>query len=280
MIYLCEVIETTGLQVNREIASEILNLLRNRRCMPTANLVEELNASWSEVVGTLIMLEQQGVIFRAEQLDPTKPIASTRWCLNENLVSTVQVTQAPAGVTIPPQEPLGYVVGYVVTPPIIVDLGLQKGGGISLPGLMGLLDFLKIFLCGANDSIKIMMPYIGPLLTITFQQCAEKISSLKSIKILTEETRDNHRELDPLQTHLNNLEVRYATQRSKHKVKVRGVHAKLIIVDDSVALVGTFNLTETHVTTNYDVGVVIKGPIVRYLSSLFDNLWGRTRGEK
>jgi phosphatidylserine/phosphatidylglycerophosphate/cardiolipin synthase-like enzyme len=46
-----------------------------------------------------------------------------------------------------------------------------------------------------------------------------------------------------------------------------------VVIDDELAIVGTFNLTKYHLFVNYDIGLVVRGPIVKYLSEIFDYLW-------
>jgi len=72
------------------------------------------------------------------------------------------------------------------------------------------------------------------------------------------------------------LQVVYATDYSRaadKPIKVRGIHAKFVVIDDELAIVGTFNLTKYHLFVNYDIGLVVKGPIVKYLSEIYNYLW-------
>jgi len=61
---------------------------------------------------------------------------------------------------------------------------------------------------------------------------------------------------------------------SGRRVKVRGVHAKIAVGDERLALVGTFNFSRHHYTVNFDVGFLIEHPrVISFLSSLFEKMW-------
>lgn len=67
---------------------------------------------------------------------------------------------------------------------------------------------------------------------------------------------------------------------SQNKVKAkkflshRTLHTKLMIIDDTIAILGSHNYTEAAFTTNYEVSIGIQEKrIVKRLKFYFENLW-------
>jgi len=235
----------------------VLECIRRRGSAPTLEVVKETGLSWTEVVDALASLEKGGSVIRSGFLDPTKPLSTTVWVASP----IAGAPQAPEG------EGVGSVVGIVLNPPLIRDL---RG---RLPAAsMGLMDSLDYVVQEASECLRIMMPYIGDLMSVLFTQHINSVSKLRSIYVITEDTSGNRTALEPLKTYLPNLQALYATKKVEG-VKVAGAHAKLVIADEKVALVGTFNLTQAHLLVNYDVGLLVKGKIVKYLREIYDAVW-------
>jgi phosphatidylserine/phosphatidylglycerophosphate/cardiolipin synthase-like enzyme len=53
---------------------------------------------------------------------------------------------------------------------------------------------------------------------------------------------------------------------------VKELHAKVIIIDRSVALIGSANLSQRGMNQNYELGTIIKGEEVSVISKCFDSL--------
>jgi len=207
---------------------------------------------WQVLVEGLRELEERGIARRVGRpLDPTKPFATTKWCL----------TEGPGT-----EEPLGVAIALIANPPVVDAVGEVP------PGVIGLIDSLNTVVCSSERSLRIMMPYLGELLPVAFMQCAARLRTLRLLRVLTEDIDSNRRALERLRRFVPNLEVKYAT-RISNRVKVKGVHAKVIITDEMQALVGTFNLTQAHLLVNYDVGLLVRGRIVAVLTGIFDKLW-------
>jgi phosphatidylserine/phosphatidylglycerophosphate/cardiolipin synthase-like enzyme len=164
---------------------------------------------------------------------------------------------------------LGEVVDLILSTQLYKDLG----GWLTGKDFPGLIDALKAYICGAKREIKIAMPYIGDFLGLLLQECADKLRNVK-IRVMTES--ESAGDVEPLKGYLPMLQAIYATDYSRaadKPIKVRGIHAKFVVIDDELAIVGTFNLTKYHLFVNYDIGLVVRGPIVKYLSEIFDYLW-------
>jgi phosphatidylserine/phosphatidylglycerophosphate/cardiolipin synthase-like enzyme len=244
-------------------------LKRAGGCAYPFELANELKADPNMVVLALLRLARQGLVYRDEAatIDYTKPLLTSRWCIASKL------GQAP---TQP--EVLGEVISLILNPPLYKVLN----GWLASKSFPGLIDALRAYICGAKREVKIAMPYVGDFLGILMQECADRLRSI-NLKLITES--DSAGDVEPLKGYLPTLQVTYATDYSRavgRPVKVRGVHAKFVIIDDELAIVGTFNLTKYHLFVNYDIGLVVRGPIVKYLSEIFDYLWNylaKNKGE-
>jgi phosphatidylserine/phosphatidylglycerophosphate/cardiolipin synthase-like enzyme len=55
------------------------------------------------------------------------------------------------------------------------------------------------------------------------------------------------------------------------------MHAKVIVIDDRLAFVGSENLSTTSLDQNREVGVLLRGPAVQELVGTFNGDWSRDR---
>lgn len=239
----------------------ILRVLREKGgCAYALEVKEGAGISWRDFVEEITALESQGLIKKRDPpADLTKPIATTKWCVSEQ-----------AGASVESME-LGTVVSLILNPPVLRILRIPPQGSI------GLVDSLQGFVCSASKSLRIMMPYLGDFVSLLFLSCADKLKGLNYMRIITEHIQKNYALLERLKRFFPNLEVAYATKEAGG-VKLEGAHAKLIIIDEDYALIGTFNLTDAHLLINYDVGVIVKGEVVRILADVFDKLWDAVQG--
>lgn len=241
-------------------------------CAYPFELANELRADPNMVVLALLQLARQSLVYRDETttIDYTKPLLTSKWC----------ITNRPGQVPTQPEAPkmLGEVVDLVLSTRLYKDLG----GWLTGKDFPGLIDALKAYICGARREIKIAMPYIGDFLGLLLQECADKLHNVK-IRVMTES--ESAGDVEPLKVYLPMLQVVYATDYSRaadKPIKVRGIHAKFVVIDDELAIVGTFNLTKYHLFVNYDIGLVVKGLIVKYLSEIYNYLWdylAKNKGE-
>lgn len=246
--------------MRRLAAEKVVKYLKERGSACTLELVSETGLSWIEAVSTLSRLEREGLIRRVEVLDPTKPLATSVWKVQERKGGE----QAKA-------EGLGMVVSLILNPPLVRDLKSAP------PASMGLLDSLSYIVNSASSELRVAMPYVGGLMTTLFTQHLQELKKLRTLKVITENTQENRRSLEPLAFFLPNLQVRYATRRV-NGIKVAGAHLKVIIADRELAIVGTFNLTQAHLLVNYDIGLLVRGNVVAHLCSIFDAIWDAISG--
>jgi len=246
-----------------EVSSIIEALRRVSGCAYPFELASELRADQNVIVLALLQLAKQGLVYRDDSttIDYTKPLLTSKWC----------ITSKPAQAPTQPEAPkmLGEVVDLILSTRLYKDLG----GWLTGKDFPGLIDALKAYICGARREIKIAMPYIGDFLGLLLQECADKLRNVK-IRVMTES--ESAGDVEPLKAYLPMLQAVYATDYSRaadKPIKVRGIHAKFVVIDDEFAIVGTFNLTKYHLFVNYDIGLVVKGPIVKYLSEIYNYLW-------
>jgi cardiolipin synthase/putative cardiolipin synthase len=133
----------------------------------------------------------------------------------------------------------------------------------------------------ADSSIRIANPYFDPSL--------ELVSDLASLprrgvetRLLTREsaeeegnTRTTLNKMWDLidEEHRDNFEVRdlYRWDETQGS-QAFATHAKIVIVDEKVCYVGSANLTDTSLSTNFEFGVVVEGEIVEDAATVFDEV--------
>ncbi|MGC9014293.1 MAG: phospholipase D family protein [Thermoproteota archaeon] len=248
------------------LAQEVIDAMKQRGgCAYIQELAEALKEDEFEVFKVLVSLEAEGAVLRdsSSPIDYTKPITTTKWCLKKEVTELLSTSASY-------ELSFGSVVGVVANPPLLKD----APNALKNAPVVGLLDCIRQVLCSAHHQIDIMVPYIGDMLNVLCAECFSNLSRLRGIRIITERTNENVRLLESLKKFLPSLKVAYATQFSEN-VKISGVHTKVIIVDEETAIVGTFNLTNAHLFVNYDIGLVVKGPIVGCLVSMFNEVWDK-----
>lgn len=251
------------LDISADILDKITALLKERGCLSAEIIREKLGYSWRDVINALMDGERRNLFERREPLDITKPVETALWCLKAEEHEKDVETQQQCG--------WGYIESLILTPPLIYDLRRLP------PGYIGLMDFLKNYFCGAKKELRIMVPYLERLLEYAFSNCLREVSDLK-IRIITEEEENNLRTIELAKKFLKQLEVRFVTKVINGR-KYKGTHAKLFIIDNEVAVIGTFNITRAHLLVDYDLGVAIRGPLVNYLIDIFDQIWNITDNE-
>ncbi|MEM2483034.1 MAG: phospholipase D-like domain-containing protein [Candidatus Nezhaarchaeales archaeon] len=241
----------------------ILRVLKEKGgCAYALEVKEATGIPWRDLVEEITALESQNLIKKqGPPVDLTKPIATTKWCISEKTEESLESIE------------MGTVVSLILNPPVLRILRIPPQGSI------GLVDSLQGFVCSASKNLRIMMPYLGDFVSLLFLNCADRLKGLSCMRIITERIQNNYVLLERLKRFFPNLEVAYATKEAGG-VKVEGAHAKLIIIDEDYALIGTFNLTEAHLLVNYDVGVMVKGKVVKILADVFDKLWDAVQGNE
>jgi cardiolipin synthase A/B len=64
--------------------------------------------------------------------------------------------------------------------------------------------------------------------------------------------------------------------RAEHRPPGAALHAKIIVIDEEVALVGSANFTGRAMATNLECGILVRGgPQPRAIRAHIDDLWAR-----
>ena len=135
----------------------------------------------------------------------------------------------------------------------------------------------------AQDSVRIAAPYLDP-----DEKLIEDIASLPdrgvTVHLLTRESTGE--EVDPgqrksLERLANQVSPSawdcfitrdlYSTDSSGRQE--RAVHAKAIIIDETQAYIGSANFTQTGLSSNFELGVLLNGALVEDCVAVFDEMF-------
>ena len=248
---------------------DIIKLLAlERRPLTTEYICSRLGISKSLASAVLYNLLKKGAVRRVygDSYDPTKPFDTATWVLKE--------TQIPEETFEKEEELMLGSTKLVLSVPL--SMLNSRAKFLNKFDALDLHDAYSHIIEMAEQELKIMCPIID---AYALYPLVAKILISKDLKIriLTEigKSRDIIYLLESLKA--RNIEIRNVERIVKYRGyerKAFGVHAKLIIADSKVALLGSFNLSRHHYLVNFDIGfLVYDSVIVNKLSSIFDELW-------
>lgn len=162
-------------------------------------------------------------------------------------------------------------VETIVTAPPGVELAK-----LARPTVASLPPRLRRLILEAQSSVRIANPYFDPN-----EQIVEDIIALPKkgvqTQILTREVDipDHVETFERFTEQLNdeqlgNLEIRDLYELDTTGRQETATHAKLMIVDDTIAYLGSANLTTTSLGSNFEIGALIRGPPVADIAAVFD----------
>jgi hypothetical protein len=249
-----------------ELERKIISLISSgpKRALELKNLLERenLKVDFPEIVRCLINLREQGLIeaVKDEFFDETKPWTTSLWKLVEREAER-------------PEEKRPEIT-LVVSGALIEDLGEAVKGTLSFFEALGEIVY------SASRELNIAVPYIDPTFTGIAATYRSHLRRLPELRVLTEFRKENVISLERLKRAiLPNLKyrvlgryslVRYGDENVR--AKIRGVHIKLI-ASENIALIGSFNMTEVHFLSDYDIAVLIRGELVNIILRLFSKMW-------
>ena len=253
-----------------EVERKILQLLSSeRKPLTTEYICNKLNISKSIASSALYRLLKRGAVRRVytESYDPTRPFDTAAWIIDEKALVAEKLSRAEERVE------LKYAKFVLSIPLSMLNLRTDL---LNKYEALDLHDAYTHVIEMAKHELKIMCPIIDayalyPLVTKMLN------SKELRIRILTElnKSKDVLYLLESLES--RNIEVRDVARTVRYEGyerKVFGIHAKLVIADNEVALVGSFNLSRHHYLVNFDIGFLIYDAfVVNKLSSIFDELW-------
>lgn len=253
-----------------EIEERIIQLLRKeRRPLTTEQICSKLNIPKIVASSALYKLLKKGLIKRiyTDSYDPTRPFDTASWIAEEKEVTA----EEPRRV----EEEVAFRYARLVLSVPLSMLNLRTDL-LNKYEALDLHDAYTYIIEIAKRELKVMCPIIDayalyPLVTKMLN------SKELRVRILTElgKSRDVLYLLETLKS--RNIEIRDVARTAKYgdyERKTFGIHAKLVIADNEVALVGSFNLSRHHYLVNFDIGFLIYDKfIVSRLSLIFDELW-------
>lgn len=252
-----------------EIEEKIIQLLRKeRRPLTTEYICSELSIPKIVASSALYKLLKNGLIRRiyTDSYDPTRPFDTASWTIDEKEAIAEKI-----------HEPKAYASAYtklVLSVPLSM-LSLRLGL-LNKYDALDLHDAYTHVIEIAKNELKIMCPIIDAYALYPLVTKMINSKDLK-IRILTEleKSRDVLYLLESLK--VRNIEIKdvaRSVRYENYERKAFGIHAKLVIADDEVALIGTFNLSRHHYLVNFDLGFLLyDANIIAKLSSIFDELW-------
>jgi len=264
-----------------DLESVIYEIL-SREEMNIARLKKELErqglrTSLLDVVRALSNMEAKRLVerVRSENYSPVRPLMTTLWKARKQSLLPQLSTPEARGVE----------VEVVVSLPL---WRLLEGKHINI---IPITDALDAMLESAKDAIYISTPYADATLSTIISRHIEQLSKLHFVRVLIDiDTLSRRREaalLERLKALLPQFEYKvvgeYKTVKAKgmsYHMKTRGLHLKVIAVDQKTALVGSFNLRETHLVANHDLALLVRGYLARILWDILDTLWASLEGGK
>ena len=145
-------------------------------------------------------------------------------------------------------------------------------------------EFKKLFF-SAKKSIKICSPFIESKGFHTFQKVLlTKAKKKVEIQILSREINieKNKRKFEDIRNIYNifkkfdleeHLDIRNYYFQTERKRLASSIHAKLIVIDNNKAYVGSGEIRENSFKKNLEIGLILSGDKVQELALIFDNIF-------
>jgi len=230
----------------------------------------------SQVVTALLKAERQGIVerTRGEDYDELSPITTAKWRLakpRQEVEKAVQILTKAIPAPSDEEE-----IRVVASQPIFAFPVIEALKGEA--GILEVREAIEKVVIDAQSLLRVMCPYYDNLFLDVLHRNMERVQKLKEIRIISE--RDTAATVRATRL-FSNVRVRpifEAASTGGFESKIRGVHGKVMIADDVEALVGSFNLTFSHILYNIDVGLLVRGRTVAKLVKIFDAIWALPEG--
>ncbi len=134
------------------------------------------------------------------------------------------------------------------------------------PGLLATADIFRRMLEAGRKSIKIFSPYVDPTFT---SLCGAARAPIQVVTTLREARIRSNPVLERFAT-TRPLAVRYLHE--KHATsQMFQLHAKMLLVDSTMAYVGSANFTDTSLNYNFELGLYVEDrDLLARLNAIFD----------
>jgi len=204
-----------------------------------------------------------------DDFDPARPFDTATWSLKEKRAWA----ERSAGVEYSRLEEQK--ISIVLSFPISVEHAER----LRMLNRFKALDFNEVYetvVESAEKELKIACPVID---TYGISPILNKLRSSESLKVRIITEMSKSRELEYYvgvvgSERFKVLDASRTSSAGSIRRKVSGVHVKMIVADDEIALVGSFNFARYHYLVNFDLGFLINDrKTVRTLSDYFEYLW-------
>jgi len=128
---------------------------------------------------------------------------------------------------------------------------------------------IERMLKSANDKVTIVDYRITSRAESIVEELNKCLKEGVDIDLIVDNHRANERELRKCFSEISLARPRIFIRKEKES-KYFKMHAKVIIIDDVQMLIGSANLTKLGTEDNFELGVLINGPIVRTMLKLLN----------
>lgn len=234
------------------------------RWKSTKEIKESIKTNF-DILGLLSQLNSLGFVEKIVK-DEASPITSARWritkagktfqrvLLSETPISKEKISNGKNQKSI-----------VMSIPPQYQETFLGDHPEISLTA-----DALKNILSQAKSTIRIFCPYIDASITSLLENVNDDVSIKIVTTIINKQKRNQY--LERIRSS-KKLFVRYM-KKEESGIQIYQIHAKLVLIDDKFALVGSSNMTETSIYYNLELGVLLSDKyFVETLIEIFDDIY-------
>lgn len=253
--------------MNQSLEDQVVEILRRAKGpVASKDLLRKINCDEYELARVLLKLSSEGVVERVytREYDSLQPFYTLSWRLS---AVSARVEQKYKGGSLPAK------IQLVASIPV----ALNREDFLNKYGLVDFSDAYINLVEAAERELRIACPYVDEFGISSLITKMRKSSNL-IVRILTELSKS------PVLTYYLKLFTGRLLVKDFSKtltggeggksMKFLGLHTKLLIADDSVALLGSFNLSKYHWLVNFDLGVLVyDSAIISKLSALFEELW-------
>jgi hypothetical protein len=250
-----ELLKSGDERTTKEIAEHITNVSGQR--------VSEI-----EVFDALVKFEAAQKVRRSNRknFDEYKPVTTSSWII----LDQGNITEERS--TLKLYDYVNSAMAVVSQPIFLSRQGLEFKN-LGMP-ILSVGEAMEKIVLDAKEEIRIACPYYDDLFIEILSKNTKNIQHLKHLSILAERADPillKARKLFP-NTKLKTL---YGSTLSGHdrELKVQGLHAKVMIADQSQVLIGSFNFRYSHLHYNVDMGILLKGKIAEHYARIFDSIW-------
>jgi phosphatidylserine/phosphatidylglycerophosphate/cardiolipin synthase-like enzyme len=135
-----------------------------------------------------------------------------------------------------------------------------------LPGLVTTAELFRRMMAAARKSVKIFSPYVDPTFTSLAQTTPapiQVVTTLREARMKSSPVLERFATTRP-------LAVRYLHEKHA-KAQMFQLHAKMVLVDSTMAYVGSANFTDTSLHYNFEMGLYVEDrDLLARLHAVFD----------